>query len=215
MVIVSGQVKDIDNGGGLSSMITFMDANTNEKIYEVMPDENGYYMMTVETGRNYAVTSTKPGYTLASENLILRSEDEGKDYVVDFSMQRLEEGAEFVLRNIYFDFDKSTLRHESVDELNRLVKIMEENPTLRIELTGHTDSRGATWYNNALSKKRSKVARDYLVSKGIASNRIEAKGMGAKQLEVSDEAIENFATVREKEEGHQRNRRTVVKVIGQ
>ncbi|MDX1349289.1 MAG: OmpA family protein [Putridiphycobacter sp.] len=215
MVIVSGQVKDKDNGGGLSSVITFMDANTNEKIYEVMPDANGNYMMVVETGRNYAITSTKAGYTLASENLVLRSEDEGKDYVVDFSMQRLEEGAEFVLRNIYFDFDKSTLRHESVDELNRLVKIMEENPTLRIELTGHTDSRGVTWYNNALSKRRSKVARDYLVSKGIASNRIETKGMGAKQLEVSDEAIENFATVREKEEGHQRNRRTVVKVIGQ
>lgn len=215
LVIVRGNVKDGENGESLGSVITFMDANSNEKIYEVTPDENGDYMVAVETGRNYAITSTKPGYTLASENLVLRTEDEGKEYIVNFEMQRLEEGAEFVLRNIYFDFDKSTLRHESVDELDRLVKIMLENPTLRIELAGHTDSRGAIWYNNGLSKKRSKVARDYLVSKGIASNRVETKGMGAKQLEVSDSMIENMPSVREKEEAHQRNRRTMVKVIGQ
>ena len=215
LVIVKGHVKNSENGQGLASVISLTDANSNEKLYEVMSDENGNYMIAIETGVNYAITSTKPGYTLASDNLVLRAEDEGKEITVDFEMERLEEGAEFVLRNIYFDYDKSNLRHESVDELNRLVKIMEENPTLRIELTGHTDSRGTVWYNNGLSKRRSKVARDYLVSKGIAANRIETKGMGAKQLEVSDVLIENLPTVREKEEAHQRNRRTMVKVIGQ
>ena len=215
LVIVKGHVKNSENGQGLASVISLTDANSNEKLYEVMSDENGNYMIAIETGVNYAITSTKPGYTLASDNLVLRAEDEGKEFTVDFEMERLEEGAEFVLRNIYFDYDKSNLRHESVDELNRLVKIMEENPTLRIELTGHTDSRGTVWYNNGLSKRRSKVARDYLVSKGIAANRIETKGMGAKQLEVSDVLIENLPTVREKEEAHQRNRRTMVKVIGQ
>lgn len=215
LVIVRGQIKNKSNGEKIMSVISFSDANTNEKMYEVMPDENGNYMIAIETGRNYAITSTKPGYTLASDNLVVRPEDEGNEYTIDFEMQELEEGAEFVLRNIYFDFDKSTLRHESVDELNKLLKIMEENPTLRIELTGHTDSRGVVWYNNALSKRRSKVAKDYLTSKGIASKRVETKGMGAKQLEISDNILNNLSTVREKEEAHQKNRRTMVKVIGQ
>ncbi|MFK8037349.1 MAG: OmpA family protein [Crocinitomicaceae bacterium] len=215
LVIVRGNVKNKDNGEPLVSSISFTDANSNERVYDIIPDDNGNYALAVETGRNYAITSTKPGYTLASDNLVLRTEDEGNEYTINFEMQKLEEGAEFVLRNIYFDFDKSTLRHESVDELDRLVKIMEENPSLRIELAGHTDSRGAVWYNNSLSKRRSKVARDYVVSKGIAADRIETKGYGSKQLEVSDAVLENLSSVREKEEAHQKNRRTMVKVIGQ
>lgn len=215
LVIVRGNVKDGDNGSPLQSVVSFADAATNAKILDVMPDANGDYAAAIPTGRNYAITSSKPGYTLASDNLQLRAEDEAKEYVKDFEMKRLEEGAEFVLRNIYFDFDKSTLRNESVAELNNLVQVMNENPTIKIELTGHTDSRGLAWYNNNLSKRRSKVARDYLVSKGISSSRITTKGMGAKMLEVSDSMIENMATEREKEEGHQRNRRTMVKVVGQ
>lgn len=215
LVIVRGNVKDSDNGNALRAMVTFMDASTNEKLYEVMPDESGNYVVAVESGRNYAITSTQPGYTLASDNLVVRSEDEGNEYTKNFEMQRLAEGAEFVLRNIYFDYDKSTLRNVSVDELDRLVEIMNENPTLRIELAGHTDSRGSNMYNMSLSKRRAKVARDYVVSKGISASRIETRGYGEKELEVSDVNIENFPSVREKEEGHQRNRRTMVKIISQ
>ena len=213
MVIVRGRVRDAGNDRGLRSTISFTDANTNEKIYEITPDEDGNFMLAVESGRNYAVTSSKPGYTLASESLVIRGEDEGKEYVLDFTMEQIEQGAEFVLRNIYFDFDKSTLRHASVDELNKLLKIMKENPEMRILLVGHTDARGPAWYNSALSKRRSRVAKDYLVSKGISADRIETKGMGAKEPEVSETAIENMTSVREKEEAHQKNRRTVVKVI--
>ena len=213
LAIVKGRVINSDNGQGLMSTISFSDASTNQKIYEVIPDENGYYTYTIEVGRDYAITSSKEGYTLASDNLSLKPSDEGNEYELNFGMQRLEEGAEFVLRNIYFDYDKSTLRHESVDELNRLAQIMKDNPELRIELIGHTDSRGPGFYNNALSKRRSKVARDYLVKNGISSRRLETKGMGARQLEVPDSVIDTMSTEEEKEAAHQKNRRTVVKVI--
>ncbi len=218
LVIVNGSVKDNESNEGIESYITFTDATTNEVVYEVVPDKDGNYSVVVETGKDYAVTSEKAGYTLASENLNLRSEDEGKDVDMHFGMSSIKgedggKGVKFVLRNIYFDYDQSTLRHMAVGELDKLVKILEENPEMRIQLTGHTDSRGPVWYNNSLSKRRSKVAKDYLVSKGIASSRIETKGMGKKALEVSDKEIEKMTTVREKEEAHQKNRRTVVKII--
>ncbi len=213
LAIVQGRVINSDNGQGLASTISFTDANTNEKIYDITPDENGYYIYAIEVGRDYAITSSREGYTLASDNLSLKKSDEGNEYTIDFGMQRLEEGAEFVLRNIYFDYDKSDLRHESVDELNRLVKILEDNPEIRIELVGHTDSRGPGFYNNALSKRRSKVARDYLVKNGISSKRLQTKGMGARQLEVPDTMIDAMQTEEEQEAAHQKNRRTVVKII--
>ena len=213
MVVVRGTVMNAKTDRPVMSTITFTDAATNKVMYELTPEEDGTFMLAVESGYNYAITSTKPDYTMASDNLVVRQEDEGKEYNFNFLMEKLTTGAEFTLRNIYFDYDKSTLRHASVDELNKLLKIMQENETLRVELTGHTDSRGTALYNLGLSKRRAKVAKDYLVSKGIASNRIETKGVGAKQLEVSDSKLESLTSVREKEEAHQKNRRTVVTVI--
>lgn len=213
LIIVRGFVAELGSGKALNSIVTFRDANTNEVLYEVTPESDGSYMMMVESGKDYAVTSSYPGYTIASQNLSVRSEDEGKEYVLNFEMSPLEQGAEFILRNIYFDYDKYDLRHASVDELNRLLEILVENPDMRILLTGNTDSRGTSVYNSVLSKRRAKVAKDYLVSKGVDSSRIETKGVGSKKLEVSDSNIENMSTVREKEEGHQKNRRTVVLII--
>ncbi|MFD1553612.1 OmpA family protein [Putridiphycobacter roseus] len=213
MVIVRGTVTDANTEAPIMSTVTFTDVATNKVMYELTPEEDGSFMLAVKSGYNYAITSTKPDYTIASDNLVVRQEDEGKEFNYDFLMERLTPGVEFTLRNIYFDYDKSTLRHASVDELNKLLKIMEDNATLRVELSGHTDSRGTAIYNLALSKRRARVAKDYLVSKGIASNRIETKGYGAKQLVVSDSQLENMSSVREKEEAHQKNRRTVVTII--
>lgn len=109
-----------------------------------------------------------------------------------------------VLDNIYYDLNKSSIRSDATPELDKLVKILKDNPSIRIELSSHTDSRSSDDYNLTLSQQRAQAAVDYLVSQGIAADRLVAKGYGETQL-----LVPNAQT----EEEHQTNRRTEFKVI--
>ncbi|MEN7550277.1 OmpA family protein [Rapidithrix thailandica] len=117
----------------------------------------------------------------------------------------IETGKMFTLENIYYDYDKFDIRTDAAKELDKLVTFLKSNPDIRIELGSHTDSRERTrGYNIRLSKKRAKAAVDYIVSKGINPDRIEAKGYGA-TLPVVEDAIT--------EEEHQLNRRTTIFIL--
>jgi outer membrane protein OmpA-like peptidoglycan-associated protein len=109
-----------------------------------------------------------------------------------------------VLENIYYDLDKAEIRPDAALELDKLVKILTDNPAIRIELSSHTDSRSSDAYNLDLSQRRAQSAVDYMVSKGIAADRLVAKGYGETQLIIKDAKTE---------EEHQTNRRTEFKVI--
>jgi outer membrane protein OmpA-like peptidoglycan-associated protein len=98
-------------------------------------------------------------------------------------------------------------------ELNKVVQLMNDNPTLKIELSAHTDSRGSDEYNLKLSDERAKSCVNYLIQKGIHSNRIIAKGYGETQPIIREEMIEKLRTEEEKEQAHQKNRRTEIKII--
>ena len=110
-----------------------------------------------------------------------------------------------VLENIYYDLDKADIRPDAAAELDKLVKILEDNPNIKIELSSHTDVRASDAYNLDLSQRRAESAVEYLVSQGIDRDRMVAKGYGESQL-----IIENATT----EEEHQTNRRTEFKVTG-
>ena len=101
-----------------------------------------------------------------------------------------------MLENIYYDYDKFNIRVDAALELDKLVTIMKDNPTLKIELGSHTDVRGRDAYNQQLSQNRAKSAVDYIISKGIDAERITAKGYGETELIVKDAKTE---------EEHQRN----------
>jgi outer membrane protein OmpA-like peptidoglycan-associated protein/tetratricopeptide (TPR) repeat protein len=117
------------------------------------------------------------------------------------------EGKTFVLENLYYDLAKWNIRSDAALVLDQLLKILVENPTLKIELSSHTDSRSSAAYNQTLSQKRAQSAVDYLVSKGIAKNRMVAKGYGESKL------LNKCADgVQCSEEEHQKNRRTEFKV---
>ena len=117
-------------------------------------------------------------------------------------------GGKIVLRNIFFDLDKATLRPESTAELERLTKLMNDVPTLKIELGGHTDSRGSDTYNQQLSEKRAKAVVDYLTAKGISDDRLKWAGYGETQL------VNGCSNgVQCTDEQHQENRRTEFKVL--
>ena len=122
----------------------------------------------------------------------------------NFLLAPVEAEKAIVLRNIYFDYDKATLRPESVEELERVVRFLQENPTLRVEISGHTDSDGSEMYNLRLSQARAQAVVDYLVSRGISSSRLIAKGYGESRPVAPNDTPEN----------KQKNRRTELKILG-
>jgi outer membrane protein OmpA-like peptidoglycan-associated protein len=92
---------------------------------------------------------------------------------------------------VFFDFDKANLRSESFRELDRVVKLLKENATIEIEISAHTDNRGADDYNSKLSDNRAASVREYIVSKGIAPERITSKGYGETKPIVANDTDEN------------------------
>lgn len=115
----------------------------------------------------------------------------------------LEVGSTIVLHNIFFDFDKAVLLQQSYYELQQLLTILRDYPTMKIEIRGHTDGHGSVDYNQRLSENRAKAVVDYLVSKGVDVKRLQYKGFGKSQ------PIDTNAT----DEGRARNRRVEFKVI--
>lgn len=122
----------------------------------------------------------------------------------DFLLSPVATEKSIVLRNIYFDYDKATLRPESIEELERVVRFLRENPSLRVEISGHTDSDGSELYNLRLSQARAQAVVDYLVSRGIESHRLIAKGYGESRPVAPNDTPEN----------KQKNRRTELKILG-
>jgi len=122
----------------------------------------------------------------------------------NFFLTPVEAEKAIVLRNIYFDYDKATLRPESIEELERVVRFLQENPTLRVEISGHTDSDGSEMYNLRLSQARAQAVVDYLVSRGISPTRLIAKGYGESRPVAPNDTPEN----------KQKNRRTELKILG-
>jgi len=212
LAMIKGKVIDGNTKEPLVSTVSITDGKTNEKIADVITDEDGYYMYVVDAGKEYALSTTLPGYTVASEIVKTRKSDSGTEHVIDLELFPPVAGGEFVLRNIYYTFNKSDLRNKSVEDLDLLIKVMNENPTIKIELGGHTDSRGPEWSNRRLSRERAEAAERYLISKNIDPSRITSKGYGEVKLQISDAEINQMSTYKEKEAAHQQNRRTIVTI---
>lgn len=120
----------------------------------------------------------------------------------------LKEGVTVELRNIYYDFDRATIRKGAEEELVRLADIMKEFPAMEIELAAHTDSRGRAGYNLNLSQRRAEEAKRILVREGVEAQRIEPRGYGATQLKNDCAAGVNCTEVQ-----HQKNRRTEIRIL--
>jgi peptidoglycan-associated lipoprotein len=125
-------------------------------------------------------------------------------YRVTVRLDSLELNKTFVLENIYYDLNKYNIRTDAALELDKLVEILRDNPTVKIELSSHTDARATDAYNMTLSQQRAESAVNYMVSRGIEADRLTAKGYGERQL-----IVQNART----EEEHQRNRRTEFTIL--
>lgn len=123
-------------------------------------------------------------------------------------IEKVEVGQKFVMENIYYDFDKWDILPASAIELDKLVKVMNDNPDWKVELGSHTDCRGSDAYNMKLSQKRSDSAVAYIIGKGIDASRIIAKGYG--ETELVNRCDDGVAC---SEEEHRQNRRTEFKIL--
>lgn len=200
---IKGQVFDLKTKKGLPSSVELIDLTTRQPISKVQTDETGNYLITLPVGKDYAFNVNRRGYLFYSDNYSLKDKSPDSTYEKNIPLQPIEVNAAVVLRNIFFDFNKFDLKPESQVELDKLVQLLQENPTVRIQIEGHTDNIGNAGDNLKLSENRAKAVVNYLVSKGISAGRLTAKGFGATRP-----VAENSS-----EEGRAQNRRTELKVM--
>ncbi|MBI1838574.1 MAG: OmpA family protein [Flavobacteriia bacterium] len=180
--------------------------NVTGKIIETFTTNSatGKFIITLISGKNYGIAVKAKGYLFHSENFDI-PEGSGDNLVnTVIELKNIAVGSKIALRNIFFDLGKATLRAESNAELDRLVKLMKDVPTLKIEISGHTDNTGSANINETLSQQRAEAVVTYLASKGVAANRMVAKGYG------SSKPIAPNTT----DEGKQQNRRTEFEIKG-
>ncbi len=202
---VKGQVFDKKTTKGLPSSVELIDLASNQVITKVQTDETGNYFITLPVGKDYAFNVNRQGYLFFSDNFLMSGVSPDSTYQKDIPLQPIEANASIVLKNIFFDVNKFELKTESQAELDKLVQLLTENPTIKIEIGGHTDNVGKPADNLALSNNRAKAVINYLATKNIPAARLIAKGYGETKP-VADNKTE---------EGRALNRRTEMKIISQ
>ncbi len=173
-------------------------------------DGKGEFIFQALQDANYTIYGKKENYLSQTETVSTRDYDRNKTLFIklEICLDPADCGKAIVLKNILYDLDKFFIREDAKPELNRLVQFMSDNPSVKVELSSHTDSRASTGYNNTLSQNRASAAVDYIVSQGISRDRLVGKGYGETRL------LNRCADgVPCSEAEHQINRRTEVKVI--
>jgi len=163
----------------------------------------GEFLVSLQENKNYGLNVNLKGYLFYSENFALENQQATDPLILNVPLEPIREGAVMVLKNIFFDSDKYNLKEASKAELDKLIQLLTSNPTIKIEIGGHTDNTGDAKKNKILSDNRAKSVYDYLVQNNIAAARLAFKG-------YADTApIANNTTV----DGRAKNRRTEVKII--
>lgn len=204
VIIVEGIVKDAETGKFLQANIEYVNLTSNslEGIGRSSVLD-GSYKVVLPYGSNYSLTAKLAGYYAENVNVDISQVGEFAVIKKDILLKPIKAEAVIRLNNIFFETAKATLLPTSQSELDGLVQIMNENPSMIIEIRGHTDNVGADDMNKTLSENRAKSVVDYLVSKGIAATRLSSKGFG----ETSPTATNDTP------EGRALNRRVEFRVI--
>ncbi|HSZ25242.1 MAG TPA: OmpA family protein, partial [Cytophagaceae bacterium] len=177
LAVLKGKVISCDSKKPVAATIIVTDLTTQDivGIYNSNAS-SGKYTVILPAGKNYGITVEAQGYLFYSKNIDIPKLDHYVEYNDEICLNKLKKGTTIVLRNVFFDVDKATLRKESEDELERLEKILKLNPDIKIEISGHTDSDGSDDHNNKLSEARAKAVVDYLIAKGLNKEMFKWKG---------------------------------------
>ena len=224
--LVKGYVFDEETDEPIANAkIDFKDVSFKWEHFSIQTDENGYYEQELIPEVELFLKASMPDYFADQAILSNMGETESKVYEQDFYLRKIPKG-EMVIEGIEYDFDKATLRPKSKEILDNVVKFLELNDNISIEIRSHTDMRGSDSYNLSLSQRRAQSVVNYLIANGIAKERLIAKGYGettpaevpdkeGNMVTLSPAYIKALPTKEEQEEAHQRNRRTAFKVLNQ
>lgn len=175
---MKGQVLDSKTEKGLPSMVELINIHTNRTVSLLQTDELGNFISTLPSGNNYALNVARKGYLFYSEHFALENTAIDSPYNRKIYLQPIEVNAKIVLHNVFFDVNDYTLKPQSLTELEKLLKLLQENPKLKIRINGHTDNTGTPANNLSLSENRAKVIAVYLMQNGIEKSRLTYKGFG-------------------------------------
>ncbi len=209
IIILKGTTTDKATAERLpAAAVTLFDGQRNI-VAKTSSSNTGTFEFVLESNRDYTVLGQKEGYHADSAKVSTQGITKSDTLEVSLFLEPVfQVGQTFELENIYYDFDKYNIRPDAAVILDELVRTLRDNPTLKIELSSHTDSRGSHAYNDRLSQRRAQSAVDYIVSRGIARDRMVAKGYGETKL------VNRCADgVRCSAAEHQANRRTEVTVL--
>ena len=227
LVTVKGWVYEMD-GYELPAGQVYMVGNDGTNV-RLNVKGDGSFTQEIQTGVDYVLLGTCNGYLNHKEELRVDTATVSKEYVLQFPLANIS--APVLIENIFYDFDKATLRPESATALNELVKLLNENPNVTIELSAHTDYKGSDQYNERLSQRRAESVVNYLIEHGIAADRLTPKGYGEGKpktvkrkvaakypfLKEGDVLTEAFVTAlkdeEQQEQCNQLNRRTEFRVL--
>lgn len=219
LITLEGLVIDKDTKAVIEEdfMVNLINNSTKEELICVRANtsKNKKYVFEIIRGQSYTIKATAKNYIpVENESFTSNIDDKNHTYYKDIELAKvgspsgIVDRVNFILKNIYYDLDKYNIRPDAALELDKVAEILQQNPTMKIELSSHTDCRASNAYNMRLSEKRAKSAVQYLISHGIEASRLKAKGYGETQLvnECAD-------GVKCTESQHQENRRTEIKLF--
>jgi len=201
---VKGIVQDAKTKVPLEAAVEIIDLQRKESVYQDYSDATlGDFLATLTSGKNYGLNISKSGYLFYSANFSLVGHEPKNPFNISVLLEPIEIGNKVILNNIFFDTNKFDLKPESLTELQQLVDFLTLNPTLHIEISGHTDDVGSDVSNQALSENRAKAVYQYLIGNKIPADRLVYKGYGKTQPIAPNTT----------DEDRQKNRRTEFKII--
>ncbi|HEV8514400.1 MAG TPA: OmpA family protein [Cyclobacteriaceae bacterium] len=180
--VVKGIVTDSKTKLALQAQVELFDLKTSQRISFFNSDSvNGQYLVVVPGKSEYALHVAEPGYLFYSLHFNYEEKDQDQPITIDIALQPIVKNAMTVLNNIFFDFNQSEIKPRSFSELDEVVKFLNANPDVKVEISGHTDNVGDENYNQQLSLKRAQSVVNYFSSKGITVSRFTQIGWGSKK----------------------------------
>ncbi len=200
---IEGIVKDKETGKPISTEIEIFNLSNNKQQKTLRSAKNGYYSIALPANSDYSLDINQKGYLIYSKNFSLATSKEIDPQKMDVLLEKIKVDEQFILANILFATNKYNLLEPSKNELNELVRFLNENPTIKIEIQGHTDNVGSPASNLTLSNSRAKSVLEFLVEEGIDNKRLTSKGYGETMPISSNDS----------DEGRRLNRRTEIKIL--
>jgi outer membrane protein OmpA-like peptidoglycan-associated protein len=201
---MKGKVYDKETGKLLKAEYELINLSTGKVIMKNVTDESGDFLVCLPSGYNYGINVSKPGYLFYSENFMFEGMHTVLEpYIKKIILSPAKVGEKMQLANVFYEVDSWQLKIESMSELDNLVTLLSENKNLAMEIGGYTDSTGSDQYNKTLSEKRALSVVNYLIKKGISTERLKYKGYG-NTAPLGDNVTS---------EGRKLNRRTEAKII--